>query len=179
MIRVKELPTLVLIKSGTPMGPFLLNVMMTADLFVSHVLRTSTVYGAIDYNFSSSFVDEKFLAARLIRFAFVTNANCVPQHINEIHDILISNKLDILGLTETCLKPDTHFVDNRFIGYYIYRYDGISRGRDGYALIRGADLSVDLVSCSSSRLFQVRFDIPAEFSLFLVSPLYLDPILFY
>lgn len=58
----------------------------------------------------------------------------------------------------------------------ITRHDRTLRG-DGVVLICRADMSVDLVSCSSDRLFQVGSDIPAEFCLFLVLSVFVDSIL--
>lgn len=53
---------------------------------------------------------------------------------------------------------------------------GTLRGGGGVALICKSDICVDFVSCSSERLFRVKSDIPAEYCLFLVSSISIDPI---
>lgn len=111
-----------------------------------------------------------------MRFAFA-HVNSVPQRINEINEVLLKYNVDIFGLAETRLKPDTHFVGQRFPGYSIYRHDRSLRGGGGVALICKSDMCFDFVSCSSERLFQIKSDIPAEYCLFLVSSLFVTPIL--
>lgn len=106
------------------------------------------------------------------------NVNSVPQRINKINNVVLNNKLDILGLVKTRLKPDIYFIEPKFSGYCIYRHDRTLRGGGAAAaIICRAQMNVDLVSCSNERLFQVRSDIPAEFCLFLVSSVSVDPIL--
>lgn len=89
------------------------------------------------------------------------NVNSVPLRIDEINDVLVKNKIDIFGLAETRFKSDTHFIEHRFPGYLICR----------------AKMNVELISCFSEKLSQVRSDIAAEFYLFLDSSSSVDPIL--
>lgn len=104
------------------------------------------------------------------------NINSVFLRVFDINNIINSRKLDLVGLVETHL-PDIHVVESRFPGYCIYRHDRTLRGGGGIALICRADMNVELVACSSEKLYPVKSQIPSEYCLFSVSSVSIQSIL--
>ena len=76
------------------------------------------------------------------------NARSIPRHIDEITNLLVETRLDVLAVSETWLYPNANSCLYNIKGYNILRHDRINKRGGGVCIYSRNDLNTKIIPIS-------------------------------